>query len=156
MPPVVAANKICVLVGLMIKRRIKKLFVTWLVKPVALQVAPPLVDFKTPILLVSPASPSPVAKYMMLVLVGSMAKSEQPLTVSWSVLVVQLTPPLVLFQRPPAGVPRYQLFGLFGSISSGGLYAGGGVITQSVRPQELNINAVVDAISNMPAPVVAV
>ena len=43
-----------------------------------------------------------------------------------------------------------------GGISSGGLYAGGGIITQSVKPQELNINAVVDAISNMPAPVVAV
>ncbi len=40
--------------------------------------------------------------------------------------------------------------------SNGGFFAGGGIITQGVRPETLNIDSVVDAISSMPAPVVAV
>jgi len=41
-------------------------------------------------------------------------------------------------------------------VSTGGFFAGGGIITQGVRPESLNIDSVVDAISSMPAPVVAV
>lgn len=40
--------------------------------------------------------------------------------------------------------------------STGGFFAGGGIITQGVRPETLNIDSVVDAIASMPAPVVAV
>ena len=40
--------------------------------------------------------------------------------------------------------------------SSGGFFQGGGIITQGVRPETLNIDSVVDAIASMPAPVVAV
>jgi hypothetical protein len=40
--------------------------------------------------------------------------------------------------------------------SNGGFFAGGGIITQGVRPESLNIDSVVDAIASMPAPVVAV
>ena len=40
--------------------------------------------------------------------------------------------------------------------SRGGFFAGGGIITQGVRPETLNIDSVVDAIASMPAPVVAV
>jgi hypothetical protein len=40
--------------------------------------------------------------------------------------------------------------------SNGGFFAGGGIITQGVRPETLNIDSVVDAIASMPAPVVAV
>jgi hypothetical protein len=40
--------------------------------------------------------------------------------------------------------------------SNGGFFAGGGIITQGVRPETLNIESVVDAIASMPAPVVAV
>jgi hypothetical protein len=40
--------------------------------------------------------------------------------------------------------------------SNGGFFAGGGIITQGVRPETMNIDNVVDAIASMPAPVVAV
>jgi hypothetical protein len=40
--------------------------------------------------------------------------------------------------------------------SNGGFFAGGGIITQGVRPETLNIDSVVDAIASMPAPVVSV
>lgn len=40
--------------------------------------------------------------------------------------------------------------------SRGGFFAGGGIITQGVRPETLNIDSVVDAIASMPAPIVAV
>jgi hypothetical protein len=40
--------------------------------------------------------------------------------------------------------------------SNGGFFAGGGIITQGVRPETMNIESVVDAIASMPAPVVAV
>lgn len=40
--------------------------------------------------------------------------------------------------------------------SRGGFFQGGGIITQGVRPETLNIDSVVDAIASMPAPVVAV
>jgi hypothetical protein len=40
--------------------------------------------------------------------------------------------------------------------SNGGFFAGGGIITQGVRPETMNIDSVVDAIASMPAPVVAV
>ncbi len=40
--------------------------------------------------------------------------------------------------------------------SRGGFFAGGGIITQGVRPETLNIDSVVEAIASMPAPVVAV
>ena len=43
-----------------------------------------------------------------------------------------------------------------GGASRGGFFQGGGIITQGVKPQSLNIDAVVDAIASMPAPVVAV
>jgi hypothetical protein len=43
-----------------------------------------------------------------------------------------------------------------GGRSTGGFFAGGGIITQGVRPETLNIDSVVDAIASMPAPVVAV
>ena len=42
------------------------------------------------------------------------------------------------------------------SRSNSGFFAGGGIITQGVRPETLNIDSVVDAIASMPAPVVAV
>ena len=41
-------------------------------------------------------------------------------------------------------------------VSTGGFFAGGGIITQGVRPETLNIDSVVEAIASMPAPVVAV
>lgn len=41
-------------------------------------------------------------------------------------------------------------------VSTGGFFQGGGIITQGVRPETLNIDSVVDAIASMPAPVVAV
>lgn len=41
-------------------------------------------------------------------------------------------------------------------VSTGGFFAGGGIITQGVRPESFNIDGVVDAIAAMPAPVVAV
>ena len=45
----------------------------------------------------------------------------------------------------------------FGSGRSGnGLFAGGGIITQGVKPQTADLTSIVDAIVNMPAPVVAV
>jgi hypothetical protein len=40
--------------------------------------------------------------------------------------------------------------------SNGGFFQGGGIITQGVRPETMNIDSVVDAIASMPAPVVAV
>jgi hypothetical protein len=40
--------------------------------------------------------------------------------------------------------------------SGGGKFAGGGIITQGVRPETMNIDSVVEAIASMPAPVVAV
>jgi hypothetical protein len=40
--------------------------------------------------------------------------------------------------------------------SNGGFFAGGGIITQGVRPETMNIDSVVEAIATMPAPVVAV
>lgn len=43
-----------------------------------------------------------------------------------------------------------------GGSSRGGFFQGGGIITQGVRPETLNIDSVVDAIASMPAPVVAV
>lgn len=43
-----------------------------------------------------------------------------------------------------------------GGASRGGFFQGGGIITQGVRPETLNIDSVVDAIASMPAPVVAV
>jgi hypothetical protein len=43
-----------------------------------------------------------------------------------------------------------------GGRSNGGFFAGGGIITQGVRPETLNIDSVVDAIASLPAPVVAV
>jgi hypothetical protein len=43
-----------------------------------------------------------------------------------------------------------------GGVSSGGFFQGGGIITQGVRPETLNIDSVVDAISSIPAPRVAV
>jgi predicted nucleic acid-binding Zn-ribbon protein len=43
-----------------------------------------------------------------------------------------------------------------GGRSNGGFFQGGGIITQGVRPETLNIDSVVDAIASMPAPVVAV
>lgn len=43
-----------------------------------------------------------------------------------------------------------------GGVSRGGFFQGGGIITQGVRPETLNIDSVVDAIASMPAPVVAV
>ena len=101
---------------MIINLRIVKLLVTTLVKPVVTHEAPPFVDFKTPILLVSPASPSPVAKYMILVLVGSIARSEQPITDKLSVLVVHEFPPLVDFHKPPAGAPTHKLFEFVGSM----------------------------------------
>jgi hypothetical protein len=45
----------------------------------------------------------------------------------------------------------------FGSGKSGnGLFQGGGIITQGVKPQTTDMNQVIDAIANLPAPVVAV
>ena len=45
----------------------------------------------------------------------------------------------------------------FGSgSSSGGFFQGGGIITQGVRSESTNMDAVVDAIASIPAPVVAV
>lgn len=41
-------------------------------------------------------------------------------------------------------------------LSRGGFFQGGGIITQGVRPETLNIDSVVDAIASMPPPVVAV
>lgn len=43
-----------------------------------------------------------------------------------------------------------------GGVSSGGFFQGGGIITQGVRPETLNIDSVVDAIASIPAPRVAV
>ena len=43
-----------------------------------------------------------------------------------------------------------------GGRSTGGFFQGGGIITQGVRPETLNIDSVVDAIASMPSPVVAV
>lgn len=43
-----------------------------------------------------------------------------------------------------------------GGASRGGFFQGGGIITQGVKPQSLNIDAVVDAIASMPPPIVAV
>jgi hypothetical protein len=40
--------------------------------------------------------------------------------------------------------------------STGGFFQGGGIITQGVRPETINIEGVVDAIASMPPPVVAV
>jgi len=48
------------------------------------------------------------------------------------------------------GVPGFATGGLIGSSQNSS------IITQSVRPQEININSVVEAIQNMPAPRVAV
>ena len=124
MPPLVvlyipafdAKITICELEGLTINRRIIKPPETGHVRPVAAHVDPPLVVFKTPILGVSPASPSPVARYIILELDGSMAKSEHPITPKLSVLVLHVVPPLVELQSPPAGAPTHKLFKLFGSI----------------------------------------
>jgi hypothetical protein len=43
-----------------------------------------------------------------------------------------------------------------GGTTRNGMYEGGGIISQAVRPQEINLNAVTEAIANMPAPQVAV
>ena len=43
-----------------------------------------------------------------------------------------------------------------GGSSRGGFFQGGGIITQGVRPETLNIDSVVEAIASMPAPIVAV
>ena len=43
-----------------------------------------------------------------------------------------------------------------GGRSSGGFFAGGGIITQGVKPDTMNLNAITEAIASMPAPVVAV
>jgi hypothetical protein len=43
-----------------------------------------------------------------------------------------------------------------GGRSTGGFFQGGGIITQGVRPETINIEGVVDAIASMPPPVVAV
>lgn len=40
--------------------------------------------------------------------------------------------------------------------SSGGFFAGGGIITQGVKPDSIDFNGIVEAISLLPAPVVAV
>jgi hypothetical protein len=40
--------------------------------------------------------------------------------------------------------------------SGGGMFAGGGIITQGVRPQSQDTSFILEAISSMPAPVVAV
>ncbi|MEO8168281.1 MAG: hypothetical protein ABI623_08540, partial [bacterium] len=82
--------------------------------PVVAHVAPPSIDFSTPMLDLS-FSRSPVARYMILVFVGSIAKSEQPIIVRKSVFVVQEVPPLMDFHNPPSGAPTYMMFELFGS-----------------------------------------
>lgn len=43
-----------------------------------------------------------------------------------------------------------------GGSSSGGFFAGGGIITQGVKPDSIDFNGIVEAISLLPAPVVAV
>jgi hypothetical protein len=43
-----------------------------------------------------------------------------------------------------------------GGVSTGGFFQGGGIITQGVRPETLNIDSVVEAITSIPAPRVAV
>jgi hypothetical protein len=40
--------------------------------------------------------------------------------------------------------------------SGGGVFQGGGIITQGVRPQTLELTSLVDAVANMPAPIVTV
>jgi hypothetical protein len=45
----------------------------------------------------------------------------------------------------------------FGSGKSGnGMFAGGGIITQGVKPETMDLNMIVGAIQQIPAPVVAV
>ena len=43
-----------------------------------------------------------------------------------------------------------------GGSSSGGFFAGGGIITQGVKPDSIDFNGIVEAMSLLPAPVVAV
>lgn len=43
-----------------------------------------------------------------------------------------------------------------GGSSSGGFFAGGGIITQGVKPDSIDFNGIVEAISLLPAPVVSV
>ena len=73
--------------------------------PVVFQVIPPSIDFKTPIEYVSPASTSPVARYIIFVLTGFIARSEQPITAKSSVFVDHVLPPSVDFHNPPEGAP---------------------------------------------------
>jgi hypothetical protein len=40
--------------------------------------------------------------------------------------------------------------------SGGGVFQGGGIITQGVRPQTLELTSLIDAVANMPAPIVTV
>jgi hypothetical protein len=53
---------------------------------------------------------------MIFGLVGSIAKSEQPLTDKLSVLVVQVAPPFVDFHNPPAGAPTHITLVLVGEM----------------------------------------
>src|SRR5258706_829251 len=100
--------------GLIMSRLIILCILMFHVKPVTDHVAPLLVDFITPTLYVSVASLSPVAMYMTVVSVGFMAMSLTPITGRLSVLVVQLVPPFVDFQSPPAGAPAQTIFPLRG------------------------------------------
>ena len=63
----------------------------------------------------SAASLSPVAKYIICEFEGSIAISETPITAKSSVLVDQLTPPLIDFQSPPSGAPTYIILLSLGS-----------------------------------------
>ncbi len=91
-------------VGSMSNREIVNVCVTAQFKPVAAHVLPPSVLFHTPIEYVSPASPSPVAIYSVLTLLGSMTTSEIPIEARKSVFItVQLTPLFVVFHKPPPG-----------------------------------------------------
>src|SRR5687768_2892632 len=85
--------------------RIVRPCITVQVGPVGFQFWPPSVDLRTPILCVSPASPSRVARYIISELVGSIASSPQPISARGSVLVLQVVPPSSLRHNPPAGAP---------------------------------------------------
>ena len=83
------------------------------------QVTPPSVDLRMPMDGMVSWEPvplaSPVARYMIWVLEGSIAMSEQPTIGNWSVLVVQFSPPSMDFHKPPNGDASHMMLLLFGS-----------------------------------------
>ena len=115
-PPLVATHTMLVLFGFIKISFIRLKFAVFEgFKPVSFHVFPPSKDLNTPTLKESDASSSPVAMYIMLELVGSIAIPETPICGKSSKTFSHESPASRDLHKPPAGAPANQIFSLLGS-----------------------------------------